>query len=75
MGVTSCSGAGDPCSLAFGWVKAAIGQADFARAFKQTFGQTPHADVVRRRVELASHLMRISEDSLSNIALAYGFTG
>ncbi len=49
-------------------------RADFARAFKQTFGQTPHAYVVRRRVELASHLMRISEDSLSNIALSCGFT-
>jgi AraC-like DNA-binding protein len=49
-------------------------QADFTRAFRQTFGQTPGAYVVRRRVELASHLMRISEDSLSNIALRCGFT-
>jgi len=48
--------------------------ADLARAFKRTFGQTPRAYVVRRRLELASHLMRISEDSLRNIALACGFT-
>lgn len=46
----------------------------FARAFKQTFGQTPHAYLVRRRVEFASHLMRVSKDSLSNIALTCGFT-
>jgi AraC family transcriptional regulator len=49
-------------------------EAHFARAFKQTFGLTPHAYVVRRRVEIASHLMRVSEDSLSNIACACGFT-
>jgi AraC family transcriptional regulator len=49
-------------------------KAHFARSFKQTFGQTPHAYLVRRRVEFASNLMRISEDSLSTIALACGFT-
>jgi len=48
--------------------------AHFARAFKQTFGQTPHAYLVRRRVEHASHLMRVGDESLSNIALMCGFT-
>lgn len=47
--------------------------AHFARSFKQTFGKTPHAYVVRRRVEFAGHLMRVGTDSLSEIALACGF--
>jgi AraC-like DNA-binding protein len=46
----------------------------FARAFKQTFGLAPHAYLVRRRVEFAGHLMCVSHASLSDIALACGFT-
>jgi AraC family transcriptional regulator len=49
-------------------------EAHFARAFKQTFGSTPHSYLMRRRVEFASHLMRVSDDSLSDIAGACGFT-
>jgi AraC family transcriptional regulator len=49
-------------------------EAHFARAFKKTFGISPHAYVLRRRVEKASHLMLVSDDSLSDIALACGLT-
>ena len=49
-------------------------EAHFARAFKKTFGVSPHAYVLRRRVERASHLMLVSDDSLSDIALACGMT-
>jgi AraC family transcriptional regulator len=49
-------------------------EAHFARAFKKTFGLSPHAYVLRRRVERASHLMLVSDDSLSDIALACGMT-
>jgi AraC family transcriptional regulator len=49
-------------------------EAHFARAFKKTFGISPHAYVLRRRVEKASHLMLVSDDSLSDIALACGMT-
>jgi AraC family transcriptional regulator len=48
--------------------------AHFARAFKLTFGRTPHAYLMQRRVEAASHLMRVSDRSLSDIAVACGFT-
>jgi len=48
--------------------------AHFARAFKKTFGLGPHAYVLRRRVERASHLMLVSDDTLSDIALACGMT-
>jgi AraC family transcriptional regulator len=44
----------------------------FSRAFKRTFGISPHAYVLRRRVEKATHLMLVSDDSLSDIALACG---
>jgi len=49
-------------------------EAHFARAFKKTFGVSPHAYVLRRRVDQASHLMLVSDDSLSDIALACGMT-
>ena len=47
-------------------------QAHFSRAFKRTFGVSPHVYVLRRRVERASHLMLVTDDSLSDIALACG---
>lgn len=47
--------------------------AHFSRAFKRTFGLTPHAYVLRRRIELASQLMIESSTPLSEIALKCGF--
>jgi AraC-like DNA-binding protein len=47
-------------------------QAHFSRAFKRTFGVSPHLYILRRRIEKASHLMLVSDDSLSDIALACG---
>jgi AraC family transcriptional regulator len=49
-------------------------EAHFARAFKKTFGVSPHAYVLRRRMEKASQLMLVGDDSLSDIALACGMT-
>jgi len=45
----------------------------FSRAFKQTYGQPPHARIVLLRLELAKQLMLATEDPLSHIALASGF--
>jgi AraC family transcriptional regulator len=47
-------------------------QAHFSRAFKRTFGVSPHVYILRRRIERASQLMLVSDDSLSDIALACG---
>ncbi len=44
----------------------------FSRAFKETFGTTPHMFVLRLRLELAQKLMLTTEDPLSQIALACG---
>ena len=48
--------------------------AHFSRSFKLTFGEPPHAYVVKRRLEKACHLMMTSAASLSDIALSAGFS-
>jgi len=48
--------------------------AHFARSFKHSFGESPHAYVMRRRLEKACHLMMTSSESLSQIALSVGFS-
>ena len=48
--------------------------AHFSRSFKLTFGEPPHAYVVKRRLEKACHLMVTSSVSLSDIALSVGFS-
>lgn len=44
----------------------------FCRAFKKSFGETPHAHVVRLRLELAQRLMLTTDDPLGQIALSCG---
>ena len=46
----------------------------FCRAFKRTFGETPHAFIVRRRLARAAHLMLASDMALSEVAVCCGFT-
>jgi AraC family transcriptional regulator len=48
--------------------------AHFARSFKHTFGESPHAYVMRRRLEKACHLIITSSESLSQIALSVCFS-
>ena len=50
-----------------------LSEAHFARSFRLTFGEPPHAFVVRRRLEVASRYMVQTEMSLSEIALLCGF--
>lgn len=45
----------------------------FSRAFKRTFGDTPHGHVMRRRVETAKAMMLKSAEPLSQIAYLCGF--
>jgi len=49
-------------------------EAHFSRAFKRTFGVSPHAFIIRRRVELAAQYMLESDVCLADIALRCGFT-
>jgi len=46
----------------------------FCRAFKRTFGETPHAFVVGRRLCRARELMLTSDAAMSEIAVTCGFT-
>ena len=48
-------------------------EAHFSRSFRGTFGCSPHAFVIRRRVELAARHMLQTDMSLSDIALGCGF--
>jgi AraC family transcriptional regulator len=48
--------------------------AHFSRKFKLAVGESPHAYVVRMRLERACHLMMSSAASLSEIALNVGFS-
>jgi AraC family transcriptional regulator len=49
-------------------------EAHFSRSFKHTFGESPHAFLIRRRVELAAQYMITTDAYLSDIALRCGFT-
>jgi AraC-like DNA-binding protein len=53
---------------------ARLSPAHFSRAFKRSFGEPPHAYIVRCRLEQATHLMLATDTSLSEIALTCGFT-
>lgn len=48
-------------------------QGQFIRAFRATFGETPHRYLQRRRVERAMFLLRETELSVSEISLDVGF--
>jgi AraC family transcriptional regulator len=54
---------------------AQMGHSRLKRAFKKSFGCTPHQYVIRMRVERAQNLLMISGDSLAQIATECGFAG
>jgi AraC-like DNA-binding protein len=49
-------------------------EAHFIRTFKQTFGETPHRYLQRRRLERAMALLRETEQPVTEICLDVGFT-
>jgi AraC-like DNA-binding protein len=48
--------------------------AHFSRSFKLTFGEPPHAYLVKRRLERVCHLMIETSVPLTEIALSAGFS-
>jgi len=46
----------------------------FSRSFKRTLGKSPHAFLIRRRLQRAEQYMLQTDASLSDIALQCGFT-
>lgn len=51
-----------------------LSSSHFSRAFKESFGLTPKTYIRRMRVARAQHLMIATEEPLSQIALACGFS-
>ena len=54
--------------------QAALSVSHFARAFKDSFGTTPHSYITGLRLQRAQRLMLTTSDPLSQIALACGLT-
>ena len=48
-------------------------EAHFIRTFKQTFGETPHRYLQRRRLERAMALLRETDQPVTEICLEVGF--
>ena len=48
-------------------------EAHFIRTFKQTFGETPHRYLQRRRLERAMALLRETDRPVTDICLEVGF--
>ena len=53
---------------------ACISESHFIRAFRATFGETPHRYLQRRRVERSMYLLRETERSVTDICLEVGFS-
>jgi AraC family transcriptional regulator len=51
-----------------------LSEAHFSRSFRRTFGESPHAFLVRQRLRRAERYMLETDASLSEIALQCGFT-
>jgi transcriptional regulator GlxA family with amidase domain len=52
---------------------ALVSKAHFIRVFKDTFGETPHRYLQRRRVERAMFLLRETDRSVTEICFDVGF--
>lgn len=53
---------------------AVVSQAHFIRTFRDTFGETPHRYLQRRRVERAMFLLRHGDQSITDICWDVGFS-
>lgn len=51
-----------------------VSRAHFIRSFRETFGETPHRYLQRRRLERAMSMLRESDRSVTEICLDVGFT-
>jgi transcriptional regulator GlxA family with amidase domain len=53
---------------------ACVSEAHFIRTFRDTFGETPHRYLQRRRVERAMFLLRETDRPVTDICFSVGFT-
>ena len=52
---------------------AEVSEAHFIRTFRDTFGETPHRYLQRRRIERAMFLLRSSDRSVTDVCFDVGF--
>ena len=52
---------------------AEVSEAHFIRTFRNTFGETPHRYLQRRRVERAMFLLRSTDRSVTDVCFDVGF--
>jgi transcriptional regulator GlxA family with amidase domain len=53
---------------------AGLSPAHFSREFRKTFGESPHAYLLTRRLERAAALLRNTDRSVADVCMAVGFT-
>lgn len=53
---------------------AGLSPAHFARSFRQTFGETPHAYLLTRRLERAAAMLRTTDETVLDICVRVGLT-
>jgi AraC-like DNA-binding protein len=53
---------------------ACLSRAAFIRTFRDTFGETPHRYLQRRRIERAMYLLRTTDRSVTDICMEVGFS-
>jgi AraC-like DNA-binding protein len=53
---------------------AGLSPAHFSREFRRTFGESPHAYLLTRRLERAAALLRNTDHSVADICIAVGLT-
>ena len=63
----------EPISVSMLSAVVGLSRSYFSHAFRRSVGLTPHAHIVRLRLERAMALMVHAEASLSEVALAVGF--
>ena len=64
----------EPVSLLDCATEAELSPWHLLRAFRQTFGETPHAYLTRVRVERAKHLLAVTGRSVTDVCLDVGFS-
>jgi AraC-like DNA-binding protein len=64
----------EPISVSMLSTVAGLSRSYFSHAFRRSLGRSPHAHIVRLRIDRAMTLMRDSDVPLSEIALAVGFS-
>ena len=51
---------------------AGLSRAHFSREFRRTFGESPHAYLLTRRLERAASLLRLTDRSVMDVCLSVG---